>query len=141
MLENAAYLAGKGVLKMAPERQARAWLWSARFWAAHVALDLGRLWRERALRAARRAERTARVRGTEGSEKELGAQIARAGAEERAEAEQEHGWRSELLVDLAYAPLTAHWSVPGGVLPAVWMGLLGSVAGVVGLGEAWKRTA
>ena len=46
-LENTAYLAQHGIVDWSADRQRRAWLWSSRFWAVHVALDLFRLWRVR----------------------------------------------------------------------------------------------
>ena len=46
-LENTAYLAQHGVLDWSVDRQRRAWLWTSRFRAVHIALDLFRLWRVR----------------------------------------------------------------------------------------------
>ena len=44
-LENAAYLAQHGVLTMSRKTQAKLWVWSARFWMCHVALEFLRLGR------------------------------------------------------------------------------------------------
>jgi hypothetical protein len=114
-LENGAYLSSKGVMGWDSKRQNRAWLWSSRWWMAHVALDFVRLGREAAMRK-------------NNGEKE----------EEIAEAEWRETWRKQLVVNLAYAPLTVHWSLEGGLVSDAWVGLLGSVAGLAGLRSRWK---
>jgi hypothetical protein len=105
-LENGAYLSSKGVMGWSSEKQNSAWIWSSRFWMAHVGLDFIRLYREWTLRKKR------------GSEEE----------------------RREMVVNLAYAPLTVHWSLEKGLVGDFWVGLLGSVAGVAGFGALWKNT-
>jgi len=107
------------VLRVAEERQARWWVWSSRFWMAHVVLDLGRLVRVRALR------------GREEAEKE--------GKMERVR-DEERWWR-EMYVDAAYAPLTVHWSLENGCVSEAWVGFLGMVAGAVGWRGLWAETA
>ncbi|KAJ9637811.1 hypothetical protein H2201_007743 [Coniosporium apollinis] len=132
-LENGAYLASKGVLvsegwvgEKGDRRQARWWVWSSRFWAAHVGLEflrLGYLWRK---------ERRMEEKGVDG-EGEKEDKIVR-------EAERELWWR-DLVSNAAYGPLTVHWSLEEGCLSESWVGLLGMVAGGVGLRERWKATA
>ena len=130
MLENAAYLSAKGVVPaLSKPRQARAWKWSARFWAAHVALDLGKLARVRALRLRERAARQAVV-GVSAEKVDV-----------NTIAKEDDAWWKALVVDLAYAPLTLHWSVDGGVVSEAAVGALGSVAGLIGLTEAWRSAA
>lgn len=128
-LENGAYLASKGVLGWSTERQNSAWVWSSRFWAAHVGLDLWKLVCER------------RIRGRE-------ARARAVGRGEKVDAEEEEekrawlaGWRKRVLVNMAWAPLTMHWSVEDGLISDLWVGMFGSVAGVVGMSELWKKTA
>lgn len=128
-LENGAYLASKGVLGWSTERQNRAWVWSSRFWAAHVGLDFWKLVRER---SNRRQE--ARVRAVGRGEK-IDVQ------EEKDERAWYAGWRKRVLVNMAWAPLTLHWSVEEGLISELGVGLFGSVAGVVGISELWKKTA
>ncbi|CAL3966409.1 hypothetical protein PZA11_003071 [Diplocarpon coronariae] len=109
-LENGAYLASKGVLGWSGEKQGRAWVWSSRFWAAHVGLEFVRLGRERVVRG-------------KGGKKE------------------EEGWWRELVVNAAYAPLTIHWSLKKGLMSELWVGVFGSVVGVVKMREIWRQSA
>ncbi|KAI9799880.1 MAG: hypothetical protein M1833_003802 [Piccolia ochrophora] len=120
-LENGAYLAERGVLGWGKARRGRAEVWSARAWAVHVGLELGRLW----------VVRNGRDRGA-------GGEKARGGEEE---AEDERKWWREVGVNAAYAPLTLHWSVERGVVGEVWVGVLGSVAAVMGLVDVWREAA
>lgn len=123
-LENMAYLSSKGVWGWNTERQNKAWAWSSRFWAVHVVLDFVRLWRERAVR---QKERKA---GWKGREEEA----------ETEENEWRIKWRRSLLVNVAYAPLTVHWSLEQGLVSDSWVGVLGSVAGIAGLKEVWRKS-
>ena len=89
----------------------------------HVVLELVRLWRIRGL---------GKGEGVKGEEKE--------------EQEKRKWWR-ELCVNAAYFPLTIHWSMPtgenesgGGVMSEFWVGVLGSVAGWIGVRQLWKET-
>ena len=93
----------------------------------HVALDLVRLWRVREIR-----REAARVEAEETGD-ETGGKIKKDdGVEE--------GWRRELAVNLAYAPLTVHWSLEKGL----WgvsdgvVGGLGMVAGILGMQKQWR---
>ncbi|KAI9736921.1 MAG: hypothetical protein M1818_005972 [Claussenomyces sp. TS43310] len=115
-LENAAYLASKGVLGWDERRQTRAWLWSSRFWAAHVALDLYRLAYE--LRTAKQT-----------------------GGDKVQEEPVKAKWTRQLATNLAWAPLTLHWSRETGLLGDLGVGLLGTAAGLVDFRERWKDTA
>jgi hypothetical protein len=119
VLENGAYLASKGVLGWDEKRQASAWIWSSRFWAAHVGLEftrLGYLWAEK---------RRARGKGKESVV---------------AEVEEDKAWRKDLVSNLAYAPLTVHWSREEGLVGDFWVGVLGTIAGAAGFAELWKNT-
>ena len=123
-LENGAYLSSKGVLGWSKEKQGKAWVWSSRFWMAHVGLDLLRLGHELRKRR-RRVEEVERTGGV---------------VDEQVERGIREKWRRELVVNLAYAPLTVHWSLEKGLVNEFWVGLLGSVAGITGFREAWKIT-
>lgn len=120
-LENGAYLSSKGVLGWSGEKQGQAWVWSSRFWMAHVGLDMVRLYHEWQVR-----------RGKEEGEK---------GVKEQSEEEWRRLWRKQLVVDLAYAPLTVHYSLETGLLSDFLVGLTGSVAGLTGLRYLWKSTS
>ncbi|CZT01083.1 uncharacterized protein RAG0_08887 [Rhynchosporium agropyri] len=121
-LENMAYLSSKGVWDWSPEKQGKAWVWSSRFWAAHVLLDLVRLGRERSVQ-----RKVVRFKGRE----------------EEAEKDEEEfwaRWRRQLVINLAYAPLTVHWSLEKGLVGEFWVGVFGSVAGLAGLRELWRKS-
>jgi hypothetical protein len=128
-LENGAYLSSKGVMGWSTEKQNKAWLWSSRFWMAHVGLDFIRLYREWMLRRQRGTEEERRTDGPKGDV-----------ITDRGEEEWRAGWIKEMVVNLAYAPLTVHWSLEKGLVGDFWVGLLGSVAGVAGLDALWKNT-
>ena len=112
-----------------PESQNKAWVWSSRFWMAHVILDFGRLYREWMLRKQRGTEEERRTDGPKGDV-----------ITEKGEEEWRTGWTKEIVVNMAYAPLTVHWSLEKGLVGDFWVGLLGSVAGVAGLGALWRNT-
>jgi hypothetical protein len=90
---------------------------------AHVVMDFVRLYHEY----------TVRKSGTKGAKKDD--EVV-----DQAESAWRAKWRKELVVDLAYAPLTVHWSLEKGLVGDFWVGLLGSVAGVTGLRALWKNT-
>lgn len=129
-LENGAYLASKGILntdgwtgEAGAKRQTWWWVWSSRFWAAHVGLEfvrLGYMWRLDSTQAA-----------AEGEEKED--KLAR-------KTKYETWWR-QAISNAAYAPLTIHWSLEEGCVTDGWVGFCGMIAGGVGLREQWRRTA
>ena len=125
-LENGAYLASHRVVLWPDEKINRWYLWSSRFWMAHVGLEFGRLGREWVLR-----KRVAEARG--GKAEEVEVKMERLQVEGR--------WWRDVVVNAAYAPLTVHWSVEGGVLGEGVVGGLGMVAGWVGLRELWRETA
>ncbi|KAG9232156.1 hypothetical protein BJ875DRAFT_94048 [Amylocarpus encephaloides] len=119
VLENGAYLSERGILGWGKETQNWAWIWSSRFWGAHIGLDFLRLGREC-------LERRRRV--GEGKKEGMGM------------GEEERRWWRQVIVDCAYAPLTVHWGIEGGIVSEFWVGVLGSVAGGMALSNAWRRT-
>ncbi|KAF2276386.1 uncharacterized protein EI97DRAFT_433224 [Westerdykella ornata] len=135
VLENGAYLSSKKVLtseawagEQGAARETKWWLWSCRFWAAYVVLEgarLGTLWyyageEDRALEAD--------------GEKE--GKLVR----ERKRAEDRLWWR-DILSNAGYFPLTLHWSVDGGLMGDMAVGLCGMLAGGANLLDAWQATA
>ncbi|KFY76042.1 hypothetical protein V499_04127 [Pseudogymnoascus sp. VKM F-103] len=118
VLENGAYLSSKGVLGWTAEKQGKAWMWSSRCWAAHTALEFVRLARERQVRK-RKA-----VVGEKGEE-----------------AVKDLAWRREVWINAGYAPLTIHWSLEGGIISPLTVGLLGSFVGAVKMIRLWEATA
>lgn len=109
-LENAAYLGMHDILPMSKRTETDLWLWSSRFWAAHVALEFVRLWRERVIKSKGK-----------GKEK----------MEER-EAWDKRWWGS-LIMNLAYAPQTVHWSVEGGVFSDIHIAYCGVIAALASI--------
>jgi len=86
----------------------------------HVGLDFVRLWHQAGVRRRK-------GKGVEGVEGE-------------SEKEWKVKWRREMVTNLAWAPLTVHWSLEEGLVGEFWVGLLGSVAGITGFRELWKST-
>ncbi|KAI1185490.1 hypothetical protein F5B17DRAFT_407714 [Nemania serpens] len=127
-LENGAYLASKGVLEWAPATQAKAWRWSARFWGSFVGLELVRLFHESSRRARRsRADKFAG-----------GKTVALV---EREEQEWRSTWRKTVVRNLAWAPLTLHWSLEQGLVSELGVGALASIPSVVQIRDLWRSTA
>jgi hypothetical protein len=121
VLENGAYLSSRGVLGWTPQQQGRAYVLSSRFWAVHVGIELGKLAAEG---LARRRAATARTTGAAGEEKE-----------------EEERWRKQLARNLAWAPLTVHWGMEKGFVSDGFVGLLGTIPGLIQMRDLWKETA
>ncbi|TVY88321.1 hypothetical protein LAWI1_G007154 [Lachnellula willkommii] len=120
-LENGAYLSSKGALGWNGEKQGWAWVWSSRFWMAHTVLDLGKLYHEWQVR---------RGKGGDGDEE----------VKEKSEEVWRGLWKKQLVVDLAYAPLTVHYSLENGLMGDFLVALFGSVAGLTGFRYLWRNT-
>ncbi|ORY84745.1 peroxisomal biogenesis factor 11 [Leucosporidium creatinivorum] len=142
-LEHYYYLAGKGVFKASAKKISDIAIWSCRFWAAYVALQVAHNLRSRALltraRVALAQSRKTKLQAGESVTKEDVEEEKR--EIKRIEKEQE-GLRRDAWVQAGYLPLTMHWSLPNGLLPdPVYVGLCGSLAAVHGLIGVWKGTA
>ena len=98
------------------------YVWSARFWMMYVALEGGRLGVDMWM--------------SDKGEEEQGRVLKR---EDEKEADEK--WWRDAFTNAAYAPMTVHYSLEGGCLGEGQVGLLGLVAGVVGIRDAWRRTA
>ncbi|GAW26335.1 putative peroxin 11C [Rosellinia necatrix] len=127
-LENGAYLASRGVLGWSPAAQGRAARWSARFWGAFVGLELVRL----GLESGRRGRRTR-------AEKFAGGKTV--ADVEREEREWSAAWRRALVRNLAWAPLTVHWSLEQGLVSEMTIGALASIPSVLQIRDLWRNTA
>jgi hypothetical protein len=128
-LENTAWLSSHGITTLEPKKQGQAWLWSAKFWGAHVALDFLRLYRVRSLWGEKEVDAEGKAIDT--NSKEFRA---------KREAEVATWWR-QLVVNCCYAPMTVHYSRPEALLTPMQIGTLGIVAGGAGLREMWRKTA
>ena len=142
VLENGAYLASKGVLMSsswsgeAGKRREIRWLvWSSRFWAAHVALELVRV-------AVLRYYGDQEIGNVK--EKEVVADGEKEGKllVEQKKRERWLWWR-DAVSNTASMPMTLHWSVEeeNGFLSDWGVGMLGAIANGSLLVDAWKQTA
>ncbi|KAK4241869.1 hypothetical protein C8A03DRAFT_40705 [Achaetomium macrosporum] len=111
-LENGAYLSSRGVMSWTPAQQGRAYKWSARFWAAYVGIELGKLAAER-------------VGG---------------GFHSKTKAERSE-WTKKTARQLAWAPLTLHWGSEKGLVSEMTVGALASIPGIIQLRDLWASTA
>lgn len=111
-LENVAYLAMHGVLPVSPSAQGKLWIYSCYLWALHVVLELFRLSYEYRL-----AKKEA---------KELGKSKEKGSVKVNM---SETWWRS-LVTNVAYFPLTLHWSLETGCLSDLTVGFLGTAAAI-----------
>jgi hypothetical protein len=118
-LENGAYLSSRGVMGWTPAQQGRAYKWSARFWAAYVGIELGRL----------AAERVALSKNNNNDNQSSD------GKEARAE------WTKKTVRQLAWAPLTLHWGSEKGLLGETAVGALASIPGLIQMRDLWASTA
>lgn len=106
-------------------------MWSSRFWAAYVGCELVRLLVERAYHEPV-------VEKVGDGEKEDKLRVE----QERREAQSKSfTWWKDLVSNVAYAPMTLHWSVEEGLLSNVQVGVCGMVAGGAMLADAWRKTA
>lgn len=120
-MENVAFLSSHDILPISKTLETKLWLWSCRCWATHVFLDLYRL---HLVRQEYMASKTI-------SEKSI---------EEQQDISFK--WVREVVINLAYAPLTLHWSLPGGLpgLTERGVGACGVVAALGQLSKAWELT-
>lgn len=126
-LENGAYLAQKNVLEWQPANIVRAYRWSARFWGAFVGLKLGELFLDRYKRSQvpkrqRMGDKTVAVF-------------------EKEEREWSEEWRKLVGRNMAWFPLTLHWSLEQGLFSELTIGAVASIPGVIQIRDLWKRTA
>lgn len=151
-LENAAFLADKGVLKWKPGRSGKASMWSCRAWMVYVGLELGKLGYEYQARTVKSP--------AEGKEKGIGERQIAEGIlstemidsdknltelERKAAAMEEKewlaGWKTRLAVNAAYAPMTVHYSFANGFLSDHSSAALGCIVAWLTFGDAWRKTA
>ncbi|SCV73473.1 BQ2448_7399 [Microbotryum intermedium] len=139
-LEHYYYLAGKGVFDCPPARIGTIAMWSCRFWASYVVLQVLHIRREyQLLNQSRRklvnAQRESRIAGGSSEKNTEVDEIKRIKNKSLA-------LKMDTLVQIGYLPLTAHWSIPGGILPDnLWVGMFGTLAAVTGLKTLWRNTA
>ncbi|EMC98297.1 hypothetical protein BAUCODRAFT_32316 [Baudoinia panamericana UAMH 10762] len=136
-LENALYLASKGVLrgKAWEERQPRWWVWSNRFWLVHVLLEGLRLLRVRQLRYNEDFGAKVLPPGSQQFDSDSTGVVAQS-------EELKRKWQRDFYANAGWFPLTLHWSFydeNNSPLNDTWVGLCGLVPGVIALREAWEE--
>lgn len=168
-LENAAYLGSKGVLDLGrwvegknSRGVARAFVWTSRFWMAHVVLEFGRLGRVWVLRqregtngskdeSVTSVQAEGAITGDTEVEKEGGKETGlavnggEAGASDNesgldTRTADERAWWKDIYVNAAWLPLTMHWSTEEGIASEAQVAILGMIPGYLGLREAWRAT-
>ena len=155
-LENGAFLSGKGIVGWSAETQAKAWKWSSRAWMLYVGLELSRLGYEFRQRSdmerkskaldevAEKIESSGVLVPEGGLKTELEKRDGRGEVEEREEKREREAWwarwRKDAGVNLAYAPMTVHYSVEEGFLGEGALGVLGVVVAWWKIGGAWRMT-
>ncbi|EAQ91146.1 hypothetical protein CHGG_03081 [Chaetomium globosum CBS 148.51] len=90
--------------------------WSARFWAAYVGIEIGRLAAERFGPTGARAFKTKTK-------------------QEKSE------WTKKTVRQLAWAPLTLHWESDKGLVSDTTVGVLACIPGVIQMRDLWASTA
>lgn len=114
--ENIAFLSSKKVLGFSPATQAKLGRWSVRSWALYIGMELGRLLVERARKSG-------------------GGGVA---AKDAAWARE---WRTDFSRNLAWAPLTVHWSIDNGPLSEMAIALLAFYPASGHMRDLWRSTA
>ncbi|KAL2753307.1 hypothetical protein ACRALDRAFT_1065377 [Sodiomyces alcalophilus JCM 7366] len=118
-LENVYFLGSKGVLPVTPAQQGKALRWSTRAWAVYVGVELGRLFIER------------RRKNSEDA--------ADVSSEEHKAWRQ--GWQRSVVRNLAWAPLTVHWSLEKGFLNDLTTWSIAYIPAVIAGRNVWRENA
>lgn len=141
ILENGAYLSSKGILTTAAwageagkARENKWWLWSSRFWAVYVGFELARLGVAKYYQPQLAARDMTQQDDGEKEDK------IRREKSLRARKTEEWVWWRDLASNVAYTPMTLHWSREQGLLSEWGVGACGMVAGGALLVDAWGRT-
>ena len=111
--ENVAFLSSKKILPFSPQTQGKLAIFSVRSWAAYVGMELGRLLIER----------------------------QRKGSFGRKEPVWKKEWQRNLINNLAWAPLTVHWSTIGGVFPSAVVPAFAIIPATSAMVQLWNNTA
>jgi len=123
ILENLAYLNMHSLLSFSKRTEGRMWLWSTRYWAAHIALEFLKLERTRSLQA----EKSRGVRG-----------LVVSGEEER---KAQESWNKAWICNATTAPLSIHWSLEEGLLDDTAVGAFGCIGAAISIRDAWRGCA
>jgi hypothetical protein len=50
-------------------------------------------------------------------------------------------WKRQMTVNMAWAPVSYHYSLESGALSSDWLGVLGLIAGATGFRNLWRQAA
>ncbi|KAK4684409.1 hypothetical protein P7C73_g5772, partial [Tremellales sp. Uapishka_1] len=142
-LEHAAWLGSKGVLPLSLTSMGKASLWSVRFWALYVMLTLYKIRQTHSSLSSRTREykAQAKIEKAEGYELQESSQSAETRLASSQSLKKEwQMWSNSVLVNAGYAPLTVHWSTPGGLWTnPLFTSVFGSMAAVGQLQAEWRK--
>ena len=100
---------------------------------AHVVLEFGRLARQWSISREEPASKDVKSE-RQGDEVNNGQILARREEEDRE-------WWKQVYVNAAWLPVTVHYGSESGLVGEAQLALLGLVAGVVGIRDAWRATS
>ncbi len=140
VLENGAYLSSKGVLTSAgwlgeagKARENKWWIWSSRFWAAYVGVELARLG---VIHYYYHEDDVLAEQSGDGEKEDKLRRQERI----RARKLESWAWWKDFASNMAYAPMTLHWSSEQGLLSDWGVSACGMMAGGALLTDAWSKT-
>lgn len=116
--ENVAYLSSRKILGFSPTAQGKLARWSVRSWALYIGMELGRLLVERQRRVT-----------------------AAGGRLTAKDAEWSAAWKKDFFRNLAWSPITVHWSVDNGPLNDLAISLLAFYPAVSQMKDLWKANS
>lgn len=116
--ENVVYLTSKKILNYSPSTTAKLTRWSSRSWALYVGIELARLLIVRQRRVA-----------------------AAGGYLTAKDAEWSAGWKKDFLRNLAWSPITVHYSFDIGLLNDLAISALAFYPGASAMKELWEANA
>ncbi|PLW08665.1 hypothetical protein PCANC_10281 [Puccinia coronata f. sp. avenae] len=146
-LEHLYFLASKGVLPLSPRLINKAAIYSCRAWAAYTFLHFYHLWEELKLLEHERSQLHAFHAGSEKPSSGSSGSPRKPASSAMTRSLQELDERraalfNGLIVNLAYTPLTLHWSLSKGLYKSDTItGICGLVAAVGQLRAGWKASA
>ncbi|KAJ2898798.1 hypothetical protein IWW38_001229 [Coemansia aciculifera] len=130
-LEHVYWLGAHQILPFSEKIVDLSGYWSCRFWAVWVAMQFVRLGEEyRLIQGKRREIYTRDMIDAAQMQVELDAVAA-----------ETKSWKTQLLINACYFPLTLHWSIRGSTFPDVAVGVCGTIAAVAQACNVWKATA
>lgn len=134
-LENVAYLGMHKILPVSEASQNSLWLHSSKLWALHVVLELVRLVVE--IKRNIKKEQIAKAQGKTTKTATSSCRCTKL-LPQALQGLGDQWWR-DLVINLAYLPLTAHWSIDGGIVDNLVVGFLGASAAAANVGWKWKK--